>query len=434
MPSTDRKKPPDRGNVATQTVEHYPPNLGRAKRGRCGWKMITFLSVLVAGAAVVAGRVASMIMMERFIMGEMEMSLGEEGLSIFKAYDRDGDGYLNLIEFEPLLERLNIEDTTERGDFKYGDEDIDPSEEVLTVEAAFIPIQQETMSKAKDRSFLSSKTSLATLDNWTTPNERVTAFPASAFRPFLPEYGIKVGKPYFIVSSKLNLLTNQLSSNRYFPPRVKGKGAIVHRLLSVFHSRPFIHSRFGPQGTVAVVRALSKDYVDIVFRTHAEFQLNEPPNHPFWFTPAQFMGHLIMKKDASHIEYFNMYVPANKSLNVDMEWMNGPNEVEHMEVDIGFMPQMELTAPTPSSQVTIYSESGDVIYEPPSTQVEGGDQKVAWDQEISREEAFRLLELELYPFKKVEYMPLNKACSRAQAEKKLVHHILLWGALDDQSC
>ena len=122
MPSNNRKKPPDRGGesrnyegvscAATQTIEHYPPVLGRHKRGRCGWKSVTVLSLLVAALAVFAGRIVSRMIMERHFIEQMEESLGE-GLSIFKAYDRDGDGYLNIIEFEPLLEKLNIEDSNE---------------------------------------------------------------------------------------------------------------------------------------------------------------------------------------------------------------------------------------------------------------------------------------------------------------------------------
>lgn len=34
----------------------------------------------------------------------------------------------------------------------------------------------------------------------------------------------------------------------------------------------------------------------------------------------------------------------------------------------------------------------------------------------------------------VSYLPFTQAFERAKAEKKLVHSILLWGALDDQSC
>ena len=52
------------------------------------------------------------------------------------------------------------------------------------------------------------------------------------------------------------------------------------------------------------------------FRIHAEFQLNQPPHYPFWFTPAQFTGHLTISKDGRHVHSFNMFVPNEKKLNV----------------------------------------------------------------------------------------------------------------------
>jgi hypothetical protein len=68
-----------------------------------------------------------------------------------------------------------------------------------------------------------------------------------------------------------------LSSNRYSPPEPDSNELILFRLLSMFHNRPFLISRFPPQGTSLVVRARNTKYLDIMFRIHAEFQLNEPP-------------------------------------------------------------------------------------------------------------------------------------------------------------
>lgn len=64
----------------------------------------------------------------------------------------------------------------------------------------------------------------------------------------------------------LNSTGPGLTSNRYYPTPVKGRLAILYKLLAVFHPRPFLLTRFGPQGTVACVRAESQDYLDIVFR------------------------------------------------------------------------------------------------------------------------------------------------------------------------
>lgn len=84
---------------------------------------------------------------------------------------------------------------------------------------------------------------------------------------------------------------------------------------------------------------------------------------------------------------------------------------------------------------------------------------IHWTSEISHREAARRLDVTFYPFKKVNtqrllstqltstqeitlfsalfqvsYLPFSEAFERAEAESKLVHSILLWGALDDQSC
>ena len=64
-----------------------------------------------------------------------------------------------------------------------------------------------------------------------------------------------------------------LTSDRYYPPLIKGRLAIIYRLLAMFHPRPFLLTRFGPQGTVACIRAENKDYLDIVFRSLSPYIL-----------------------------------------------------------------------------------------------------------------------------------------------------------------
>ena len=54
----------------------------------------------------------------------------------------------------------------------------------------------------------------------------------------------------------------------------------------------------------------------LCFRCHAEFQLHEPPEMPFWFTPAQFAGRLVISRDFSHIAMFEMELPTLKTLNI----------------------------------------------------------------------------------------------------------------------
>lgn len=95
-----------------------------------------------------------------------------------------------------------------------------------------------------------------------------------------------------------------------------------------------------------------------------------------------------MKKDGSHVESFHLAVPNNRSLNVDMEWLVKQKEEAdvdvEMEVDIGFLPQLELRveAPLPVNNIK-------------------------WDHEISFEEAYKAIEEKFYGFKKV--VPYKKS-------------------------
>ena len=75
----------------------------------------------------------------------------------------------------------------------------------------------------------------------------------------------------------------------------------------------------------------------------------------------------------------------------------------------------------------------------PSSQVDdviGSDSlaHIEWSNEILKSKCLQILKKEFYPFTSVPYEDFNKTFEKAKQEKKLVHHILLWGALDDQSC
>ncbi|TKC44135.1 hypothetical protein EI555_017387, partial [Monodon monoceros] len=361
-------------------------------------------------------------------------ALGTEGLFLFSSLDTDGDMYLSPEEFKPIAEKL----TGSTPSASYEEEDLppDPSEETLTIEARFQPLLPESMTKSKDGFLGVSRLALSGLRNWTTAASPSAVFAARHFRPFLPPRGhAELGEPWWIIPSELSVFTGYLSNNRFYPPPPKGKEVIIHRLLSMFHPRPFVKTRFAPQGAVACLTATSDFYYTVMFRIHAEFQLSEPPDFPFWFSPGQFTGHIILSKDATHVRDFRLFVPNHRSLNVDMEWLYGASESSNMEVDIGYIPQMELEATGPSVPSVILDEDGNMIDSrlPSGEPLQFVFEEITWQQELSWEEAARRLEVAMYPFKKVTYLPFTRAFERAKAEHKLVHSVLLWGALDDHS-
>lgn len=343
--------------------------------------------------------------------------------------------YISPEEFKPIAEKLTGSTPTAN----YEEEELppDPSEETLTIEARFQPLLPESMTKSKDGFLGVSRLALSGLRNWTTAASPSAVFAARHFRPFLPPQGhVELGEPWWIIPSELSVFTGYLSNNRFYPPPPKGKEVIIHRLLSMFHPRPFVKTRFAPQGAVACLTAISDFYYTVMFRIHAEFQLSEPPDFPFWFSPGQFTGHVILSKDATHVRDFRLFVPNHRSLNVDMEWLYGASESSNMEVDIGYIPQMELEALGPSVPSVILDEDGNLIDSrlPSGEPLQFVFEEIQWQQELSWEEAARRLEVAMYPFKKVTYLPFTKAFDQAKAKNKLVHSILLWGALDDQSC
>ncbi|OWF41177.1 Selenoprotein N [Mizuhopecten yessoensis] len=368
----------------------------------------------------------------------VKVSIGEEATELFLQFDLDKDGKLSIEEYEALYHRLagsgfNVSAPPE---FK---QEIQDDDEVITVKAHFKPLLLETMTKDLDETFVGGGLdSLAGLKGWTKPNIEWTNLGVKHFKSFFPKKNItmsSLGEVYFIYeNSPGNHGTNHMSSNRYYPPQLEESLVVIHRMLNMFHPRPFIRNRFSPQGAVACVRAFNDEYVDIAFRIHGEFQLNEPPFYPFWYTPGQFTGSLVMSRDRKKIVHFHMYVPTENKLNIDMEWLNGPLEGENMEVDIGFQPQMEVTITAPSVPLTsenLYQKDLEV---PVDLSMEDKVKDIKWTGEITMTEARKNMEVKMYPFKQVEYFNFTNSFEKAKEERKLVHSILLWGALDDQSC
>lgn len=83
------------------------------------------------------------------------------------------------------------------------------------------------------------------------------------FKAFLPvDTQWQIGKPYYIVEDKQQFT----SMNRYHPPRPSDENHLLHSILSQLHPNVFLITRFGPKGTVGIVRAKAGDILDITFR------------------------------------------------------------------------------------------------------------------------------------------------------------------------
>ncbi|KAL3244631.1 hypothetical protein MRX96_018614 [Rhipicephalus microplus] len=150
--------------------------------------------------------------------------------------------------------------------------------------------------------------------------------------------------------------------------------------------------------------------------SHVEFQISAPPSRSLWFTPALFQGRLlVISDDRTVLHNFEARVPTNRQLSVDLEWLakEHNSDVQQTEVDIGKVAEMLLSLDSPGGQLAEMHSS--LI----SSSKKG--------------EALIKLHQMIFPFLKVPYHNLIAAAAEAKRHGKLVHSIVTWGPLDDQS-
>lgn len=224
-----------------------------------------------------------------------------------------------------------------------------------------------------------------------SPSMPTKEYVVDDFKAFLPASAVEIGDVW------------QLESHEIVP------------FLHQFHPGATTVLHNGKEGAYACLRAISSDHVEIVFRIHAELVLSSNA-YEAWraanslnddeaksrYILSQFAGQLVINLKRRSVRAFSLYLPPRNS-NVDI----GAFE----EVDMVFVPRMELLA----ANTDDYNE-------------------IAWDYSITAEEARKKLELNFYKFAEIDWLPIDEAVSQAEVTNLPVHAILVWGALDDESC
>ena len=224
-----------------------------------------------------------------------------------------------------------------------------------------------------------------------SPEFPVKEYEADAFRAFLPPSPVAVGDVWELDSD------GAVQFLRQFRP---GATTALYQ---------------GKNGAFACLRALSAEYAEITFRIHADFTLSSIA-YEKWrranslkedeckarFIPSQFAGRLVVNLKERTVRAFSLSLPPRNS-NVDIN--------AYGCADMVFVPRMELLA-------TDADDQGEI----------------AWDLSVTEEEARRALELKFYKFAEIEWRPVEEAIELAKATHRPIHAILVWGALDDESC
>jgi hypothetical protein len=218
-----------------------------------------------------------------------------------------------------------------------------------------------------------------------------------------------------------------LDFSAFLPPTVGDVGQLWSldldkpaEILKQFHPHPLMHlvasgRRAGPDGAFAILRAVSPNYLDIVFRVHAEFYLTPSEGRykdvDAWYSPAYFSGRVLVNKTTGTVDHFRLALPTDKMLNV------------HLTVDgsrIGFIPQ-------PHDVVRV--ERMELI---------GGDAElvnhISWQKALSPSEADARLAKVFYKSLDIDWTPFDRVLTQARSLNRPIFAVVSWGAIDDQSC
>ena len=226
-----------------------------------------------------------------------------------------------------------------------------------------------------------------------SPSHPTKVYGTKAFKVFIPASSVEVGDVWALDS--------------------EGVVPFLHQ----FHPGATTTLTNGEEGAFACLRAISSDYAEIVIRIHAELRLAGLADfdgewqgeriQDDWmdaarFILSQFAGRLVINLKTGSVRAFSLALPARNS-NVDFNSFERP--------DMVFVPRMELVAEDAHDQ-----------------------SEFAWEEAITAEEARKKLELKFYRFAEIDWLPIDEAIAQAEETHRPIHAILVWGALDDESC
>ena len=219
-----------------------------------------------------------------------------------------------------------------------------------------------------------------------------------AFKAFFPKGSVPVGHVWELDMNEVLPFLRQFHPGATAEMHINPGGEAA---IEIFGRRiTLIKVGLESEGAFACLRALSPTHAEIVFRIHAEFQLDQEARA--YFTPAQFTGRLILNRNNRTIRDFWLHLPR-RNTNVDINAFGG--------ADMVYVPRMELIAQNAHDQ-------SDVV----------------WETAITENEAKDLLEASFYKFSEIERLSIEEAVAQAQAENRPIHVVLTWGVFDDESC
>ena len=206
-------------------------------------------------------------------------------------------------------------------------------------------------------------------------SEPLREYRSADFEAFLPRHAVTVGEVWELPRDRLDPLLQQ------------------------FHEGARTRLRRGSPGAYALLRAVSASHAEVAFRIHGEIELVP---EEVYLTLAQFSGHLVLERKTGSVVSFLLHVP-DRNTNADVNAFGA--------ADIVYIPRMELKGGS-----TLLRKS------------------LPWHQALADIEAAQRLARAFYAFEEIDWVDLATGIREARAKQKPLHAVVLFGALDDESC
>lgn len=223
----------------------------------------------------------------------------------------------------------------------------------------------------------------------------------------LPKFG-KQFDPLRVSEAKRSYSASQFSI--FLPEETPGIGdtwpvpkELAVDFLSQFPGTPIAEMNIDGSGAYATFRALSKDYMELTLRVHAQFRFEGD----VYLNPAQFAGRLVLNRTTGDVAHFSLAVPSDYEMNMDFEVLGSPPYLS----GVRHIPRMELV---------------------------GGqkmpDLAIRWSEEIPEEQAKQQMADLFYACNGIDWVRLQTLSETAKRRRSPIFAIVMEGVLNDQSC
>ena len=216
--------------------------------------------------------------------------------------------------------------------------------------------------------------------------EETKEYAASVLRAVLPDAPVSVGNSWRVKPSIVDLL------------KQFHKGATLE-----------LHINDQSKGGWAILRAINAQWVEIRFRLHGQFVLEDG-----WITPSQFNGRVVIDRRSGKVAYFRMHVPQfplNFDVGRRITYYKDGVPQNAADAGAGYCPRIELVGGGSSAT-----------------------DEVKWSESLPINQADQKLALQFYPAWKIDWIPWNEALAKAQQLKKPLHVVSADGPFKDEAC